>query len=103
MADEIKDKEDVIETQNEGEIDKENVIEDEVKDDERENDDVMGKIGELFDIMDSMRAEMISMKDSMSQFVEAGGVIHEDEVIDADIDNDGDSDFVPIEALDLSI
>ena len=102
VADETTDKEDVIETQDEGEVDKEDVIEDEVRDTERQDNDVMGKIGELFDTIDSLRADMITIKDNMNQFVEAGGVVREEDssVIEYDADK---SDFVPIEELDLNL
>jgi hypothetical protein len=42
------------------------------------------------------------MKDSISQFVDAGGVIREDDNVPS-IDDDESNDYVPIEELDLNI
>lgn len=40
--------------------------------------------------------------DSISQFVDAGGVIREDDNVPS-IDDDESNDYVPIEELDLNI
>lgn len=102
MADESTDKDDAIESNNEGETNNEDVAENDVRESETQNDDVMGKIGELFNTIDSLRADMITIKDNMNQFVEAGGVVREDDtaVIEYDADK---SEFVPIEELDLNL
>lgn len=102
-AEEIEDKEDVIETQNEGETDKEDVIEDQNDDIEGKDDAIMARIDELFGEMESIRGELKSVRDMASAFVDSGAVIREGDVNDLDVDYDGDPDFVPIEELDLNL
>ena len=101
MDEEIKDKEDVIETQDEKETDKEDVIEDENKDEERENYDILKEIMGLRDDIATVRGQVNTIKEGFAQFIEGGAVVRENESID--IDGDGDSDYIPIEDLDLNL
>lgn len=96
------DKEDVIEDQNDTETDKEDVIEDQNDTIKGDDDTIMKQIGELRDGMAELRGSIISMKDIVSQFVEIGGVIHEDDNL-IEKDNDKSDKFVPIEELDLTL
>ena len=63
---------------------------------------VMQILSSIKDEQASLRAQLISMKDSISQFVDAGGVIREDDNVPS-IDDDESNDYVPIEELDLNI
>ena len=66
------------------------------------NDSIMQILSSIKDEQASLRAQLISMKDSVSQFVDAGGVIREDDNVPS-IDDDESNDYVPIEELDLNI
>lgn len=95
-------KEDVIETQDSGIIDKEDVIEDENETDARKDDEILRLIGDLAESVTAMKAQMVSMKDTVSQFIDAGAVIREDD----NPGNSGGSDkpsFQRIEDMDFSI
>lgn len=65
-------------------------------------DSIMQILSSINDEQASLRAQLISMKDSISQFVDAGGVIMEDDNVPS-IDDDESNDYVPIEELDLNI
>lgn len=109
MDEEIKDKEDVIEDQNDSEKDNEDVIEDKEDVIEDQNDydkgvdDRIYRMVERMDArLDSLEKNILSIKDSTSQFVEAGGVIREDNELDIREDSYDDA-YVPIEELDLNL
>lgn len=102
-AEEIEDKEDVIETQNEGETDKEDVIEDQNDDIEGKDDAIMKRLDGFAAELESIRGDIKRVSDMASAFVDSGAVIREGDVNDLDVDNDGDPDFVPIEELDLNL
>ena len=70
--------------------------------DNSSNDSIMQILSSIRDEQASLRAQLISMKDSISQFVDAGGVIREDDNVPS-IDDDESNDYVPIEELDLNI
>lgn len=119
MDEEIKDKEDVIETQNEGLKDKEDVIEDEhrtiehkedviedeVKDDERLDDEVLTKLDHLITVVEKQEKTIDTLRSNMSQFVDAGYVIREDINDDVIITPNGDEvdDVISIEDMDLNL
>lgn len=103
MDKEIKDKEDVIETQNEGEKDKEDVIEDEVKDDQRTDDDIKAQLDRLFDAVDGITKDVAGIKDTVAGFVDYGGVVQEPAIIEAESPVNDNKKFTPIEDLDLSL
>ncbi len=73
-----------------------------VSTDNSSNDSIMQILSSIRDEQASLRAQLISMKDSISQFVDAGGVIREDDNVPS-IDDDDSNDYVPIEELDLNI
>ena len=73
-----------------------------VSTDNSSNDSIMQILSSIKDEQASLRAQLISMKDSISQFVDAGGVIREDDNVPS-IDDDESNDYVPIEELDLNI
>ena len=73
-----------------------------VSTDNSSNDSIMQILSSIKDEQASLRAQLISMKDSISQFVDAGGVIREDDNVPS-IDDDDSNDYVPIEELDLNI
>ena len=73
-----------------------------VSTDNSSNDSIMQILSSINDVQASLRAQLISMKDSISQFVDAGGVIREDDNVPS-IDDDDSNDYVPIEELDLNI
>lgn len=73
-----------------------------VSTDNSSNDSIMQILSSIRDEQASLRAQLISMKDSISQFVDAGGVIREDDNVPS-IDDDESNDYVPIEELDLNI
>lgn len=99
---EVERKEDIIETQNEGEKDKEDVIEDEVKGDQKEDDDIKLQLDRLFDAVNGITADIDSMKETVSSFVDFGGVVTE--VNDNEvIESEDKPKFVPIEELDLRL
>lgn len=107
MEDEIEDKEDVIEDQNddiedEGDTieDKEDVIEDQNDSIEGRDDAILREIGRLSDAVTELRGEIIAIKDTTAQFVEAGGTIREDE---SGIEFPDDDTYTTIEDLDLNI
>ena len=73
-----------------------------VSTDNSSTDSIMQILSSIKDEQASLRAQLISMKDSISQFVDAGGVIREDDNVPS-IDDDESNDYVPIEELDLNI
>lgn len=119
MANETVDKEDVIETQNEGLKDKEDVledehkviehkedvVEDEVKGDERLDREVLDKLDNLISIVEEQGKTISNLKNNMSQFVDAGYTIREDINDDVIITPNGDEkdDFVAIEDMDFNL
>ena len=102
-AEEIEDKEDVIETQNEGETDKEDVIEDQNDDIEGQDYAIIKRLDDFAAELESIRSDIKRVSDMASAFVDSGAVIREGDVNDLDVDDDGDPDFVPIEKLDLNL
>lgn len=119
MDEELKDKDDVIETQNEGIKDKEDVledehrviedkedvVEDEVKDDERLDREVLEKLDRLMAVVEEQGKTINTMRSNMSQFVDAGYTIREDINEDVIVNPNGDEkdDFVPIEDMDFNL
>lgn len=119
MADTIENKEDVIEDQNDATEDKEDVIEDqndtvedkedviEDQNDSIESDDnkVLNVLGEVMDAISGLKADLITIKESTSLFVENGGVIREDvndTIVESSTPQD-DTIITPIDELDLNI
>lgn len=77
--------------------------EQEVEDTDADTRDVMTAIDALASSVSEMRGQLIAMKSMFSQFVDAGGVIREeDSALPVDDDNDA-YDYVPIEELDLTL
>ncbi len=103
MDEEIENKEDVIETQDEGEIDKEDVIEDQNDDIEGKDDAIIKRLDSFAAELESIRGEIKRVSDMASAFVDSGAVIREGDTDDNDVDDGVDSDYVPIEELDLSL
>lgn len=77
--------------------------EQEVEDADADTKDIMSVVEQLADSVSEMRAQLISMKDMFSQYVDAGGVVREEDNIPADDVVDDVIDYVPIEELDLTI
>ena len=108
MDEELKDKEDVIEDQNDDleddskeEIGKEDVIEDQNDYDKGVDDAILKRVDELVDKFDNIDAKLDRIADSLSLFAEGGGVIRE---IDGDFtEANMTEDFVDIEDLDFNI
>lgn len=107
MEDEIEDKEDVNEDQNDDIEDEDDTIEDKEDVIEDQNDSIEGRddailreIGRLSDAVTELRGEIIAIKDTTAQFVEAGGTIREDE---SGIEFPDYDTYTTIEDLDLNI
>lgn len=62
---------------------------------------IMDVLASIKEEQASLRAQLISIKDSMAQFIDAGGTIQEGDNIQP-IDDDT-PEYIPIEELDLSI
>lgn len=77
--------------------------EQEVEASDADTNDVMSFLEQLSGDISSLRAQVISMKDMFSQFVDAGGVVREEDNIPADDVANDTIDYVPIEELDLTI
>lgn len=96
-------KENIIETQNEGEKDKEDVIEDEVKDDQKTDDDIKGQLDRMFDSINGISERINKIESTVAGFVDYGGVVREDSNVDTIEANNDDKKFIPIEDLDLTL
>ena len=93
----------VIDTSNSNENNSNDNSADNSNDNSADNSDasIMDVLASIKEEQASLRAQLISIKDSMAQFVDAGGTIQEGDNIQP-IDDDT-PEYIPIEELDLSI
>lgn len=80
---------------------REEETENEIRDEDYREDDIIEMLRELKENFISLRNDIDSVKESVSAFVDNGAVIREDEDI-SDTDDFAD-DFVEIEDMDLSV
>ena len=105
-------KDTIIDDNNVEETEPNNIDENEtaIEPEQNENNEVVAEASSIMDVLAqikdeqaSIRAQLISMKDNISQFIDAGGVIREEDNIPSIEDDTDIEQYTPIEELDLNI